>query len=195
MNSISIEGQKRAEVGQKAANAARRQDLIPCVMYGGKENVHFTVNAKMLKAVVYTPNIYNVLITIDGKTHSTLMKDLQFHPVTEQLLHIDFLELTDNKKVIIDVPITLTGTSIGVRSGGKLLVKLRKATIKALPQYLMSELPIDISTLDLGKSLKVKDLSFPNIEILNNPANPIVTVEVTRALKSAETAKAKDTIK
>ena len=192
MNSIKIEGQKRSELGQKAANDARRADLVPCVLYGGKENVHFTVSAKMLKDIVYSPNIYNVHITVDGKTHSTLLKDLQFHPVTEKLLHLDFMELEENKKVLIEVPIKLTGTSIGVRAGGKLLVKLRKVTIKAFPKDLISELAVDITELDLGKSLKVKDLSFPNVEILNSPSNPVATIEIPRSLKSAETAKAKE---
>lgn len=186
MKTVTVEGNVRTDLGKKATRHLRRTGDVPCVLYGGDETVHFSAPAKAFKNIVYTPDFNIINVEVDGKAHRAVMQDLQFHPVTDKLLHIDFMALTDGRPVIASLPIVFEGLAEGVKAGGKLLPKERKLKVKALPENLIGELKVDVTHLVLGKSVKVGDLSYDNIEILNNPNIPIASVEIPRALKSAQ---------
>ncbi|HQV79088.1 MAG TPA: 50S ribosomal protein L25 [Chitinophagales bacterium] len=191
MQTITISGKARQNVGKVATKADRAAGNIPCVMYAGNEVVHFTSTISELRGILYTPKFYKAIINIEGTTHEALLKDVQSHPITEEILHIDFHKLTPGAKVIVEIPIRIIGQSPGVKEGGKLLVKVRKVKVKAAPEDLKDAIDIDISELKLGQSFKVRDIKTDGLEILNSPAIPLVSVEVTRALKSAATEAAK----
>lgn len=184
MKTIEIKGFKRANLG-KAETAKLREDaMVPCVIYGGKEQQHIVIDMFSFRDFVYTSNVFKIAISIDGNKYNTILKDIQFHPVSEIILHADFLELNDNKAVELNVPVKFVGTSPGVMKGGKLVQKLTKLTIKALPKDLPDSIEVDISNLDLNKSVKVSDVSSSSVTILTNKSNPIATVTVPRGLKS-----------
>jgi len=186
MKTVTVEGNVRTDLGKKATLILRREGGVPCVLYGGEENVHFSAPAKAFKNIVYTPDFNLVNVEVDGKSHRAVMQDLQFHPVTDKLLHIDFMALTDGRAITTSLPIVFEGLAEGVKAGGKLLPKERRLKVKTLPENLIGELKVDVTNLTLGKSVKVGDLSYENIEILNNPNIPIASVEIPRALKSAQ---------
>jgi large subunit ribosomal protein L25 len=185
MKSIELKGAVRKSIGKKDSKKLRREAKTPCVLYGGKENIHFSLEKQSLKKLVYTPNVYLVDLEIDGAKHRAILKDLQFHPVTEEILHIDFLEVFEDKKVEISIPVMLKGLAAGVKAGGKLQVLNRKLKVEALPKDLPDTLDIDITNLALGKSIKVGDVSFENIEMLNAKNTVIASVKLTRAAKGA----------
>jgi len=191
MQTITISGKARAGVGKVATKADRAAGNIPCVMYAGNEVVHFTSTLSELRGILYTPKFFKALINIDGTVHEALLKDVQVHPVTEEIRHIDFHKLIPGKKVIVDVPISVVGSSQVVREGGKLLVKVRKLKVKSTPENLVDHIEVDITPLKLGQSLKVRDIKPEGFEILNSPSIPLVSVEITRALRSAATDAAK----
>lgn len=180
MKSIAISGSRRENVGKKQSKALRDNGDVPCVLYGGKEQTHFFAPAPAFKHLVYTAEIYTVDLTIDGTAHQAILKDIQFHPVSDKILHIDFLELADNKPVAIGVPIRVEGNSVGVRAGGKLIKKLRKLTVKALPKHLPDDIEVNIDDLDIGKDIRVGDLKIEGVQILDSPNNVVVTVQTTR---------------
>ena len=193
MQTVAVNGKLREKLGRRASKAFRRNGLVPCELYGSDINVHFTVSPKDLKSLVYTPDFKLADIEIDGKTYRSIMKSIQFHPVTEEILHVDFLTLEEGRKVKVDVPVKFVGVSPGVKTGGKLTEKLKKVQIKALPKDLMESVELDISALQLGMSVRVKDIEVGDeIEILNNPNIPVGTVEIPRALKSAADEEAGD---
>lgn len=185
MKSIAIEGQLRTDISKKSVKAIRRNGGVPCVMYGGKENVHFETNVKGLKSLLYTPDFHTVDINIEGTTYPAVIKDLQFHPVKDSLLHIDFMELVDDKYITTEVPVRLKGLAVGVKEGGKLLMKMRNLKVRALPKDLVDEIIVDVTHLEVGKSARVSQINLPGVEILHSPAIPIASVEITRALRSA----------
>ncbi|MBK9329075.1 MAG: 50S ribosomal protein L25 [Sphingobacteriales bacterium] len=191
MQTITISGKARTNVGKTASKADRAAGLIPCVMYAGNEVVHFTSTISELRGILYTPKFYKAIVDIDGTTHEALLKDVQAHPVTEEIRHVDFLKLLPGVKVIADVPIRVVGTSQGVKEGGKLLVKVRKVKVKSAPENMKDTIEVDITPLKLGQSFKVKDLPDQGFEILTSPSIPLVSIEITRALKSAATDAAK----
>ncbi|MCB0507689.1 MAG: 50S ribosomal protein L25 [Bacteroidetes bacterium] len=191
MQTITISGKARQKVGKVASKADRAAGNIPCVLYAGNEVVHFTSTISELRGILYTPKFYKAIVNIDGTTHEALLKDVQMHPVTEEIKHIDFHKLVPGVKVIVEVPINIVGQSPGVKEGGKLLVKVRRVRIKATPENLRDTIDVDISELKLGQSFKVRDIKADGFEILNSPAIPLVSVEITRALKSAATEAAK----
>ncbi len=193
MKTFQIEGAARTDLGKKATKQIRREGQVPCVIYGEEKNTHFTAPTKAFKNLVYSPEFFIVEVSVDGQTHKTVMKDLQFHPVTDQLLHIDFMPLVDDRKIILDLPLVFEGLAEGVKAGGKLLPKERKLKVKAFPKDLLPELKVDVSPLTLGKSMKVGDLSYDKLEIMNNVNIPIVSVEIPRALKSAQSKEAATT--
>ncbi|MDR2145445.1 MAG: 50S ribosomal protein L25, partial [Tannerella sp.] len=158
MQTITISGQARTGVGKKATKADRKNGNIPCVMYAGNEVVHFTSTMGSLRALLYTPNFYKVIVDIDGTTSEALLKDVQVHPVSDEILHLDFIKLIPETKIYADVPIKIVGSSPGVREGGKLLIKVRKLKVRATPETLKDVIEVDISPLKLGQSIKVKDL-------------------------------------
>ncbi len=187
MDSIAINGTPRSGTGKKDAKQARREGLVPCVIYGGGEVVHFTTTPKEVKGVVYTPEFKEVSITVDGKAHKCILKDLQFHPVSDELLHMDFLKLVPGNPIKVSIPVRCTGVSPGVMGGGRLTQKLRAVKVKATPEGLVGELTVDISELLLGHSVRVRDIVLGDgMELMTSPGIPIATVETPRVLKSLE---------
>ncbi|MFN8260127.1 MAG: 50S ribosomal protein L25 [Chitinophagales bacterium] len=192
MQTITISGKARAGVGKVATKADRAAGNIPCVMYAGNEVVHFTSTLSELRGILYTPKFYKAIINIDGTIHEALLKDVQAHPITEEIRHIDFHKLTPGVPVTVEIPIRVVGQSPGVKEGGKLLVKVRKVKVKSTPENLKDTIDVDISGLKLGQSFKVRDIKEEGFEVLNSPSIPLVSVEITRALKSAATEAAKE---
>src|SRR6201991_4939157 len=186
MKSIAISGSPRENVGKRDAKELRYQGLVPAVLYGGPTQTHFAVSAADLKAVVYTPVVHFIDLQIAGVTSQAIIKDLQFHPLIEKILHVDFLLLDPKKPVTIEIPIKLTGTSPGVKTGGKLVQKLRKLRIKALPKDHLDNIEVSIDSLEVGKLVKVSDLKLEKLVITNAIEDTIVSVTTSRALRQAE---------
>ncbi len=186
MKTIVVEGQLRSGTGKKAARDLRSQGQVLGVIYGGKEEIHFTAPVLAFRSVVYTPEFLIAEIKIDGKSYRTILKDVQFDVVTEQLNHIDFLELVDDKKVIANLPLKFVGQSEGVKAGGRLEVKMKTIKVRALPKDLVENIEVDISTLQLNGNLRVEDIKSENLELMNAPRQPIASVVMTRALRQAE---------
>ncbi len=185
MKTFKLEGTKRAELGKKAAKALRATDAIPCIIYGGESPVHFQVTQDAVRGLIYSPDIYAVELTIDGTQHMAVIKDLQFHPVTDTLLHIDFLEVFADKAIVMEVPVELVGHAEGVKAGGKLQLEMRKLKVKAAYTNIPERLNIDVTNLGLGKSLQVGALSFDGLEITNAKNAVVCSVRLTRAARGA----------
>ena len=179
MEAVKLEGILRTDKSRQALREAREKGLIACVMYGGEKETHF---------FVYTPDFKKAEIALDGKTHLAIVQDLQFSPVEDKLVHIDFLELIGDKKVTVDLPVKFVGVSKGVRAGGKLLPRLRKLTVKSAPNALRATLDINVEELELGKHIRVRDVAFEGMEIITAKNNPIVSAFVPRQLKQEEAA-------
>lgn len=186
MKSITISGSLRENVGKRDAKQLRYDGLVPAVLYGGATQTHFAVSVTDLKAVVYTPVVHFIDLDIAGKKAQAIIKDMQFHPLTEEIIHVDFMELDAKKPVVIQIPVRLTGTSPGVKTGGKLVQKLRKLSVKALPKDHVDNIDVSIATLEVGKSVRVRDLSFDKLVITNAAEDTIVSVTTSRALRQAE---------
>jgi large subunit ribosomal protein L25 len=193
METIAFTGQPRTELGKKATREIRQAGNIPCVAYGGGDAVHFVVTPNDVKDLIYTPAFKLAEITVDGKAFKAFVKDLQFHPVTDEIEHIDFLRLVDGQPVKVDVPIRFKGVSPGVKNGGKLIQRLRRIRIKTLPENLVDEMQVDISKLKINESIRIRDIDqkLETIEIMNSPGVPVASVETPRALRSAAAAAAK----
>lgn len=191
MKTISIEGQRRADSGKKAAKLIRKADLVPCVMYGGEENVSFSVKYNDLLKLVYTNEFVKAGVSVDGKKVEALVKDIDFHPVTDRILHVDFQELVPGKLVKTEIPVRLTGKAKGVTIGGVLELNLRKLAVKATPEQLVDHISLDVSSLELGKAIKVSKLETDLI-VLTPGGIPIARVIVPRAMRSAATKAAAD---
>jgi len=193
MKTIDLKGTLRTDITKVAVKAIRRNKQVPCVLYGNKvENVHFTVEEVDLKPLLYTPNAYIVNIDIEGKTYAAIMHNLQFHPVTDGVLHIDFYAVNPEKPLSMNIPVAISGNSVGVRAGGKLQVINRKIKVSALPKDLPDTLPIDITDLALGKNIVAGDLSFDNVTIICPKSTIICAVKMTRAAASAAAPGADD---
>ena len=186
MRTVEIIGYKRANLGKADAKRLRAESYVPCVLYGGKEQIHFYSPMILFRDLVYTPAAAFVKLNIEGDEYAAILQDVQVHPVNEILLHVDFLLLTDDKPIKMDIPISLTGTSPGVILGGKLVLKLRSVKIKALPANMPENITLDVSKLDLGKSIKVSGIETKDFEILNNPRVTVASVEIPRTLKGVE---------
>ena len=192
MKTLEIIGFKRANLGKAQTKELRNESYVPGVLYGGAEQVHFYAPAILFRDLVYSPEVYEIDLNIEGTHYRAIMQDVQFHPVNEMLLHVDFLLLQDNKPVKMEIPVKMVGNSPGVILGGKLVTKLRKLKVKALPANLPDYIEIDISDLELGKSIKVSKINTGgNYEILTNPLAPVATVTIPRALKSAQMEEAR----
>ena len=188
MKSITIEGQLRTDSGKKATRQLRSQQLVPGVIYGGAKEVNFSAPVTAFKDIVYTPEFLVANVTVEGATYRCILKDLQFHKVTDALLHVDLLELVDNKKVIATLPLSYVGTPAGVKAGGKLVLKMKSVKVKTLPKYLKEHIEVNIEALQLNENLRVEDIQSENMEILNSPRIPIASVTMTRQLKQEESA-------
>ncbi len=186
MKSVSISASKRVDLGKKEAKLSRAAGNIPCVIYGGKTNQHFTVKENALNNLVYTPNVYSVAIDIEGTSINALIKDIQFHPVTDRILHIDFIELVPGQHVNTLIPIVFEGSSIGVRNGGKLRKTLRKLSIRSTPENLPDNVTIDIAPMTIGEKVYVKDLEVSNFDILTAGSSVIVSVKTARGVADDE---------
>jgi len=191
MKTIAISGSKRQNVGKRDAKELRYEGKIPAVLYGGKEQVHFAVDITALKPIIYSADVHFVEIDIEGVKTTAIVQDAQFHPLNEQILHVDFFQLDNAKPLTMAIPVKLTGTSPGVKMGGKLVHKLRKLRVKALPQDLPQYVEVSIEPLEVGKSVRVRDLKFEKFDITNTPEDTIVSVTTSRALRQAEQEAAK----
>ncbi len=186
MQIFELKGEVRNNLGKKASKSLRTEKKVPCVLYGGEGNVHFSVVEKDLIKLLYTPVVYVVKIDLNGKTYNAVMREIQFHPVSDRVLHIDFYQIFEDKPVVMEVPVKLQGFAEGVQAGGKLVLVTRKLKVKAVPANLPGEIVVDVTTLGLGKSVKVKELSFENFEVVNAKEVVVAQVKMTRAAKSAE---------
>jgi large subunit ribosomal protein L25 len=186
MKTITIEGQLRTEMGKKATRQLRSQELVPGVIYGGAKEISFAAPAKAFKSIVYTPEFMQAEVKVDGASYTCILKDLQFDKVSDELLHIDFLELVGDKKVVATLPLHLSGVPIGVKNGGKLVTKMKSLKVKAFPKDLRESITVDITNLELNANVRVEDVKVENLEILNSPRIPIATVVMTRQLKQEE---------
>lgn len=190
MEIVKLEAHKREQIGKKASKATRNGKLVPCNLYGGGENVSFEVEYNALKKGIYTDKFMVFELNISGTTKRAIAKEIQFHPTLDSMLHVDFQELVDGKKIKTEIPLKTKGFSKGQQAGGKLEIKLRKIKIKAEAQNIPSIIEIDVTPLELGKSLRVRDIITDKYEILNSAAIPIVSIAIPRALRSAQTAAA-----
>ena len=188
MKSITIEGQLRTGFGKNATRQIRSQELVPGVIYGGAQEINFTAPATAFKNLVYTPSFQVAEVVVDGKTYRTILKDLQFDKVNDKLIHIDLLELVEDKKVIADIPLKFVGVSPGVKDGGKLVIKMKSLKVKTYPKYLKEQIEVSIDDLELNGNIRVEDVKVDNYEILNSPRIPIASVTLTRQLKQEEAA-------
>lgn len=187
MEIVKVPTVKRDSFGKKGRASLKKTGTIPAVLYGGKENVHFGLQKNDVKSLVYTPEFKIAELAVEGATLKSIIKDIQFHPVTDEILHMDFLELVDGQALMADIPVSCKGTSEGQRAGGKLVQKLRKVTVKTTPEHLVSQLVVDITTLELNESVRVNDIDkVDGIQIMNVGATPVASIEVPRALKSAQ---------
>ncbi|TCK85760.1 50S ribosomal protein L25/general stress protein Ctc [Albibacterium bauzanense] len=191
MKSIAISGSLRENVGKRDAKELRYEGKVPAVLYGGKKQYHFAVSAADLKSLVYTPDVHFVDLDLDGQKFKAIIQEMQFHPLNDLIRHIDFLELDDKKEVVMNIPVALTGTSPGVRSGGKLIQKLRKLRVKALPNDIPQQIEVSLNALEVGKSVRVEEIKLKNARVLNNADDTIVSVGMSRALRQAEQEAAK----
>lgn len=188
MKSITIEGQIRTDFGKAATRQLRSEDKVPAVIYGGAKEINFAAPAPAFKNLVYTPDFMVVEVKVDGKSYRCVLKDLQFDKVSDKLIHVDFLELVEDKKVTVTLPLKFVGTPAGVKAGGKLVTKIKSIKVKLLPKYLKENIELDLSELELNGNIRVSDVKAENMEIMNSPRIPIASVTMTRQLKQEEAA-------
>jgi large subunit ribosomal protein L25 len=185
MKTFDVSGKLRGSLGKKDSRALRNEGNVPCVLYGGENPVHFYASAKDFTKLVYTPNVYLVNLNIEGQKAQALMQDLQFDPVTDELIHIDFMKVSNDKPVKVSIPIEIKGFAKGIKSGGKLQVEIRRLSVMALPQDLPDRIEVDVTELDLGQSIRVGNLSADKVTFLNSKSVPVVRIMMTRAARAA----------
>lgn len=191
MKSIQVKGEKRDNFGKKGTKDVRREGRIPIVIYGGEaEPVHFSVDARDVKPLIYTPNSYIVEFDVDGKKETGVLREVQYHPVKDYPMHMDFYRVLPGKPVAIDIPIKITGNSEGVKQGGKLTVQKRKLRVSGMVEHLPDELKVDITELGIGKSIFVGDLQYDNLTLLTPASTAVCAVIITRAARGAAAAAA-----
>jgi len=186
MKTITIEGQLRTEIGKQATRQLRSEGKVPGVIYGGAKEVNFSALATSYKTLVYTPDFQLAEIKVDGKTYKCILKDLQFDKVTDELIHVDLLELVEDKQVIATIPLKFTGAAKGVKDGGKLITKMKALKVKTYPKFLKENIEVDLTELELNGNVRVEDVKAENYEILNSPRIPIASIVLTRQLKQEE---------
>ncbi len=189
MKSITIEGSERESVGKKATKALRDAGMVPCVIYGGSQPVHFAADERAFKNLVYTPNAHTVVIDLAGKKYNAILQDIQFHPVSDRINHIDFFQLSDDKEIIMEVPVNVVGTSPGVLLGGVLRLNQRRLKVKALPKYLPDYVEANISELQMGNKLYVTKIATDNFKLMHPDNTVVCQVRISRAaMKAAQEA-------
>ena len=189
MKSITIKGSERENVGKKATKAVRDAGMVPCVIYGGNQPVHFVADERAFKDLVYTPNAHTVVVELNGTSYNVIMQDIQFHPVSDKILHIDFFQLSDDKEIVMEVPVKITGTSPGVLLGGVLRLNQRRLKVKALPKNLPDYVEASISELQMGNKLYVTKLETNNFKLMHPDNTVVCQVRISRAaMKAAQEA-------
>ncbi len=189
MKSITIKGSERENVGKKATKAVRDAGMVPCVIYGGNQPVHFVADERAFKDLVYTPNAHTVVVELNGTSFNVIMQDIQFHPVSDKILHIDFFQLSDDKEIVMEVPVKITGTSPGVLLGGVLRLNQRRLKVKALPKNLPDFVEANISELQMGNKLYVTKLETNNFKLMHPDNTVVCQVRISRAaMKAAQEA-------
>jgi large subunit ribosomal protein L25 len=186
MKTVSMSGSPRGNVGKKDAKKARKEGLVPCVLYGGKEQIHFLIEEKAFKPIIFTPEAYLIKLDVDGKKFDVILQDVQYHPVTDLLLHVDFLEVLPDKPVKISLPLVLVGASKGVLKGGRLIKKFRKLLVKGIVQDIPEKVEVDISKLDIGDTIKISNLKLDKVEFLDPQSAMVVTVRTARVVVTEE---------
>jgi large subunit ribosomal protein L25 len=193
MQTVEIKGVDRNDLGTKYAKLIRKEGSVPCVIYGKDGASHFSIKPLDVRALLYTPDFKLAELTVGKKKYKAILKDAQFHPVTDNLMHVDFLELEDGRSIKVEVPVKFRGESPGVIGGGKLVAQMRKVKIKTTPEHLVDSLYVDISALDLGHAVRVNEIdAIEGIELMSPPNTPVAIIEIPRALKSAATEEAKE---
>ena len=190
MKTITIEGQLRTEHGKSATRQLRSQDLVPGVIYGGAQEINFVAPAKAFKSLVYTPNFQLAEVSVDGKTYRCILKDLQFDKVSDNLIHVDLLELVEDKKVVASIPLKYVGVAAGVKGGGRLVTKMKTLKVKTYPRHLKEQIEVNVEAMEVGDNVRVEDVKEEHYEIMNSPRIPIASVVTTRALRQEEAATA-----
>lgn len=185
MKTFEVSGKLRETLGKKESAKLRKEEKVPCVLYGTEKPVHFYCNAADLRKMIFTPNVYLINLDIDGTKYQAIKQDIQFHPISDETTHIDFLKVSDDKPVKVNVPVKTTGYAKGMKSGGKLQVEMRYLTVLALPKDLPDSITIDITNLELGQSFRVGDIKSDSITILNGKSVPVARIMVTRAARAA----------
>lgn len=188
MKTLVIKGDIRSNTGKVSSKELRNEGKVPCVVYGGTEHIHFSVYSADLKALIYTPNTYLVQLELGSKKISSHLQDVQFHPVSDEILHVDFQEIVAGKPVTLNIPVKLKGNSAGVRAGGRLAHRIKRLRLFGNAESMPDFVEVNVEKLEIGQGIRVRDLSVPNIEILDAAANTVVAVEVTRASIQAEAA-------
>ena len=186
MKTVEVVGFKRNDLGKTTAKRLRAEGNAPCVLYGGEEVIHFHAPMYLFNDIVYTPEACFVHLNIEGVEKKAILQDIQFHPVSEVIMHVDFLELVDDKPVKMEIPVSFVGKSPGLQMGGKLVAKLRKLKVRALPANMPSSVEVSVQGLELGKSVKVASVKTEDYEILYNPSVTIASIAIPRALRSAQ---------
>ena len=186
MRTIVITGSFRKELGKKSSKELRKSNNVPCVIYGGKENIHFFTHENNFNKLVYTPDAHLVKLNIEGKEFEVVMKEIQFHPVTDKIIHIDFTEVSENRPITMNIPVRISGDSVGVKAGGKLRLKMRYLSVKGLAKDIPEYLSIDVTDLKIHDSIKVGDLSFDKIELLDSSKLMVVSVATSRVAQKTE---------
>jgi large subunit ribosomal protein L25 len=186
METIVLEGTLRTDLGKKSTKAVRNAGLVPCVIYGSGNNIHFTSTTQAFRDLIYTNEFRVAEINVDGKKIKAIIKAVQFHPVNDQIMHVDLLELIEGNVLKTEIPVRLTGSPAGVKVGGVLMQKIRKLKVKTTPEFLSASIDVDVSHLEMGKSIRIREVNVPNgIEIMNSGGIPLASVEVPRALRSS----------
>jgi large subunit ribosomal protein L25 len=191
MKSVKIEGKSRSEHGKKATRKVRSEGDVPAVIYGGKETIHFSAPNISFRPLVYTPDFQLAEVSVDGKTYNCILKDLQFDVLTDELSHVDLLELVEDKKVVANLPLKFVGQPEGVKAGGRLEVKVKSLKVRTYPKFLSENIEVNIESLQLNGNVRVEDVKAENMEIMNSPRIPVASVVMTRALKQAENTETK----
>jgi len=191
MKKIEIKAKLRTELGKKATKELRKQGMVPCNLYGGEKNINFYAHENEFTKIIYTPEVFEIELDIDGDKHRAIIQELQFHPVKDNVTHIDFLEVSDDKPVKNELPVKLEGVAVGVTQGGRMVLNLRRLKVRGLVKDMPEFLTINVEHLAIGKGVKVGELQFENLELLNAPNAVVCAVKMTRSARSAALAAAK----
>lgn len=186
METVKLSAESRVDLGKKGSKAIRNEGKVPCVLYGGENTLHFSVKANDLRNLVYTPEVYKIEIELDGKSYFAILKDIQFHPVTDNIIHVDMIELVTGKDVNYSIPVRITGAAKGVMLGGKLRLNMRRLNVRSTPENMVNDVTLDITELGIGQSIRVSQVNAEKFDILNSGNAVIVAVKMARGAKASD---------